>query len=207
VTARRRGPASTAQGRASRARVLRASLSLITERGIDGVRLEEIARRASMSSGQVMHYFSSKEHILLETLAWRQRADARRRRVVLQAVSGAWEQLARYVDLYLPPSPADPVWILWAGTRTRAPHDPRVSEFLDDLVRPWHEDIARILEHGIQDQVFVLQRPADEFMTCFTALLDGLTMLYVVQKPELPRQRLVELAMTTARIELTPAGR
>jgi AcrR family transcriptional regulator len=187
--------------------VLQASLSLITERGIDGVRLEEIARRAGMSSGQLMHYFSSKEHILLETLAWQERADAGRRRAVLLAVSGAWEQLERYVDLYLPPSPADPVWILWAEVLARAPHDSSVSEFLHDLARPWHEDIAWIVEHGVKDRVFVLQRPADEFTTCFTALLDGLTMLYVAQKPDLPRRRLIELAMTTARIQLTEAGR
>ena len=45
-------------------------MDLITEAGIDEVRVAEIARRANMSSGQVMYYFTSKEHILLETLAW-----------------------------------------------------------------------------------------------------------------------------------------
>ena len=58
----RRGPASTEDGKRSRDRVLLAALDLITEVGIDRVRLAEIARRASMSSGQVMYYFTSKEH-------------------------------------------------------------------------------------------------------------------------------------------------
>jgi AcrR family transcriptional regulator len=52
------GPGSTAEGRRSRDRVLQASLDLITEVGIDQVRLTAIARRAGMSSGQVMYYFS-----------------------------------------------------------------------------------------------------------------------------------------------------
>ena len=64
-----RSPGSTRAGRRSRERILQASLDLITEAGIDRVRLAEIARRAGMSSGQLMYYFSSKEHILLETLA------------------------------------------------------------------------------------------------------------------------------------------
>ena len=65
-----RGQASTENGQRSRDRVLKAALELITEAGIDRVRVAGIARRASMSSGQVMYYFTSKEHILLETLAW-----------------------------------------------------------------------------------------------------------------------------------------
>src|SRR5580700_11519712 len=74
---RRRGPASTENGQRSRDRVLQAALDLITEAGIDQVRVAEIARRAGMSSGQVMYYFTSKEHILLETLAWCEYEDTR----------------------------------------------------------------------------------------------------------------------------------
>ncbi len=159
-----------------------------------------------MSSGQLMYYFSSKEHILLETLAWVERADSRRRRRALGAVSGAWEQLGRYVDLYIPSNAANPVWILWTDAWARTPHETGVSEFLYELARPWREDLAEIVERGIQDNAFVLQRPADEFTICFTALLDGLAILRLQQEPGLPRGRLIELAINTARIELAPRG-
>src|SRR5262249_53282622 len=75
---RRRGPASTESGQRSRDRVLQAAVELITEVGIDRVRVAEIARRANMSSGQVMYYFTGKEHILLEALAWRDYQDLQR---------------------------------------------------------------------------------------------------------------------------------
>src|SRR5262249_23339985 len=101
-SSRRRGPGSTAQGRLSRDRVLKAALELITEAGIDRVRLAEIARRAGMSSGQVMYYVTPKEHILLETLAWREQQDTVHRRAALAEVAGAWSQLDRYVDLCHP---------------------------------------------------------------------------------------------------------
>src|SRR5690242_16151978 len=83
---RRRGPASTEDGRHSRDRVLQAALDLIIEVGIDQVRLAEIARRAGMSSGQVMYYFTSKEHILLETLAFQEYQDTVRRQAALAKV-------------------------------------------------------------------------------------------------------------------------
>src|SRR5215813_2883852 len=105
---RRRGPASTESGQRSRDRVLQAALELITEAGIDQVRVAEIARRAGMSSGQVMYYFTSKEHVLLETLAWRDHEEVRRTRAALAKVTGAWRQLERYIGLYLFASPADP---------------------------------------------------------------------------------------------------
>ena len=190
----------------SRDRVLQAAADLITEMGIDRVRLVEIARRAGMSSGQVMYYFTTKEHILLETLAWQEHKDAVRRRAILPAVAGAWRRLERYVDLYLPSGPADPAWILWTEAWARAPHDAQVSEFLDELSRPWREDLAEIVRRGITQESFAPQVPPGDFAICFCALLDGLAIMHLHQKPDLPRGRLIDLAMSTARTQLAPAG-
>src|SRR6516162_4919590 len=110
---RRRGPASTENGQRSRDRVLQAAVELITEAGIDRVRVAEIARRAGMSSGQVMYYFTSKEHILLEALAWRDYQDIKQARAALAKVTGAWRRLDCYIYNYLPAGPSDPDWILW----------------------------------------------------------------------------------------------
>src|SRR6516165_10557264 len=110
---RRRGPASTEDGQRSRDRILKAALDLITEAGIDQVRLARIAQRAGMSTGQVMYYFTSKEHILLETLAWQEHHDTMRRQAALAKVTGAWRQLQRLIELYLPGTHPDPSWILW----------------------------------------------------------------------------------------------
>jgi AcrR family transcriptional regulator len=205
-SSRRRGPASTPHGRQSRDRVLQASADLIIEVGIDQVRLAEIARRAGMSSGQVMYYFTSKEHILLETLAWREHEDTRRRRAVLPQIAGAWQQLERFIDLYLPAGPADPSWILWMEAWARAPHDPEVSRFLDELMRPWYDDLAEIVQAGLQEGTLGLQLPPADFTICFCALLDGLAIIHLNQKPYLSRERLVDLAITTARAQLAPRG-
>jgi AcrR family transcriptional regulator len=157
-----------------------------------------------MSSGHVMHFFSSKEHILLETLAWQEDKDTRHRRATLPAVTGLWHRLERFVDLYLPASPTDPAWILWTEAWARVPHDPEVSEFLSELWRSWGEDLAAIVQDGIQDGTIGHQVPASDFTISFCALLDGLAILHLHQRPGLPRERLIKLAMDNARTQLAP---
>ena len=200
---RRRGPASTENGQRSRDRVLKAAVELITEVGIDQVRVAEIARRANMSSGQVMYYFTSKEHILLETLAWRDRQDIRRTRAALAKVTGAWSQLERFIGLYLPASPADPSWILWMEAWARAPHNRQVTQFLEELLALWRDDLAAIIARGVQEGAFAPPAAIDDFTLRFAALLDGLAILRLRQMHQPSRQRLIALAMTTARAELT----
>src|SRR5215475_7239389 len=159
---RRRGPASTEDGQRSRDRVLQGAVDLITEAGIDQVRVAEIARRAGMSSGQVMYYFTSKEHILLETLAWSEHEDIRGTRAALAKASGVWRQLERFIGRYLPVGQADPSWILWMEAWARAPHNRQVSRFLEELHTPWRDALAAIVARGVQEGAFAPPADIDE---------------------------------------------
>ncbi len=201
---RRRGPASTEDGRRSRDRVLQAALNLIIEAGIDQVRLAEIARRAEMSSGQLMYYFTSKEHILLETLAWQEHQDTMRREAALARVTGAWRQLERFIELYLPGTHPDPSWILWLEAWARAPHNRQVNQFLEELLNPWRDDLAALIARGVQEGAFAPPASLADFTRRFIALLDGLALQRLQQMHESSRRRLTELAMHAARIELAP---
>ncbi|HEY2552473.1 MAG TPA: TetR/AcrR family transcriptional regulator [Streptosporangiaceae bacterium] len=208
---RRRGPASTEGGQRSRDRVLSASADLISEAGIDRLRVAEIARRAGMSSGQVMYYFTSKEHILLETLAWRDQQDVIEARAGLARLTGAWRQLEGFVGFYLPAGPGDPSWtswILWMEAWARAPHNTEVSQFLEALLSLWRDELAAIVTGGVEEGLFAPPADIDDFTLRFTAMLDGLAVLRLRQMHKPSRKRLIELAMTTARFELardTPA--
>ncbi|HZC40318.1 MAG TPA: TetR/AcrR family transcriptional regulator [Streptosporangiaceae bacterium] len=199
---RRRGPASTEDGQRSRDRILQAAVDLITEAGIDRVRLAELARRAGMSSGQLMYYFTSKEHILLETLAWSDHQDLTRTRAALAKATGAWQRLERFTGRYLPASPADPSWILWVEAWARAPHNRQVTQFLEELLQPWLDELAAIVARGVAEGAFAPPASIDDFTLRFSALLDGLAVLRLRQMHQPTRRRLIELAMAAARAEL-----
>ena len=199
---RRRGPASTENGQRSRDRVLQAAVELITEAGVDRVRVAEIARRAGMSSGQVMYYFTSKEHILLEALAWQDYQEIKRARAALAKITGAWRQLERYIGFYLPTSPADPAWILWIEAWARAPHSRQVSLFLEELYALWLDELAAIVARGVEEGAFVPPANIDDFTLRFASMLDGFAILRLRHMHQPSRKRLIGLAMTTARAEL-----
>jgi AcrR family transcriptional regulator len=199
---RRRGPASTEDGRRSRDRVLKAALDLIIEAGIDQVRIAEVARRAGMSSGQVMYYFTSKEHMLLETLAWQEHQDGMRCRAALAKVNGAWRQLERFIQLFLPAAPPDPSWILWLEAWARAPHDKQVSRFLEELLNPWRDALADIVARGVAEGAFTPPAAIDDFTQRFIAVLDGLAIQRLQQMQGSSRKHLTELALHAARLEL-----
>ena len=203
---RRRGPASTEDGQRSRDRILQAALDLIIEAGIDQVRLAEIARRAGMSSGQVMYYFTSKEHILLETLAWQEHKDTIRRQAALAKVTGAWRQLELLIELYLPGSHPDPSWILWLEAWARAPHNKDVNRFLEELLNPWRDDLVAIIARGVEEGTFTPPAAMGEFTLRFVALLDGLALQRLQQMRHSSRKYLTELAMHAARAELDPGS-
>lgn len=100
------------------------------------------------------------EHILLETLAWREHEETAHRRAVLPRVAGRWGQLERFIDLHLPSGAAAPAWILWMEAWARTPHDAGVSVFLDELMRPWYDDLAELVRCGVHEGTFGLQVPS-----------------------------------------------
>jgi hypothetical protein len=113
-------------------------------------------------------------------------------------------QLERYIYLYLPTSPSHPSWILWMEAWARAPHNRQVTQFMEELLAPWRDELAAIVARGVEEEAFAAPRSLDDFTLRFNALLDGLALLRLRQLNQPSRKRLVELAMTTARAELTP---
>ncbi len=159
-----------------------------------------------MSSGQVMYYFDSKERILLETLAWREQQETEQRRLELPTADVGWPRLRLFVDLYLPTSLTDPVWIMWMEAWARAPHNNEVTAFLDELMIPWRDDLAEIVEEGIAAHAFNPQGSVKSFPMRFCAMLDGLSVLRLRQQPDLSGGELTEMALLSARSELGPEG-
>ncbi len=51
-----------------RLRVLAAAIELATEGGYDGVQMRTVADRAEVALGTVYHYFTSKDHLLAESM-------------------------------------------------------------------------------------------------------------------------------------------
>jgi TetR/AcrR family transcriptional repressor of nem operon len=65
----RRSSATTAQGRATRERILRAAAALMVERGVAQTSLDDVRARTGVSKSQLYHYFADKDDLVDAVIA------------------------------------------------------------------------------------------------------------------------------------------
>lgn len=71
----RGGPRHSSRGRARREEILDAALEVIAERGYRGASLQAVAEKVGLTQQGLLHYFPTKEDLLIEVLRHRDRWD------------------------------------------------------------------------------------------------------------------------------------
>jgi AcrR family transcriptional regulator len=190
--------------RAARARdrVLRAAMDIIVDRGLDRVRLAEIARRANMSEGHVLYYFGTKNRILAETLVWSEAGVTERRRAALEAAAPGWDQLEVFVDFYLPRDYQDPVWALWVEAWARRHIEDQTAP-LRQTAETWRHDLLLILDRGRQQGAF--GKSPLSFANRLIALMNGFAIEILERASQ--RDEVVETVLEQCHLELDPLPR
>jgi AcrR family transcriptional regulator len=190
--------------RAARARdrVMRAAMDIIVDRGLDGLRLAEIARRANMSEGHVLYYFGTKNRILVETLLWREAALTERRRKAIEAAAVGWDQLKVFVDLYLPRDFEDPLWALWVEAWARR-HIEENGAPLRETSEIWEQDLVTLIDRGARAGDF--STPPSSFTRRLIALMNGFAVQILERVVE--RQEILDVVLEQCRLELEPSRR
>lgn len=98
--------ASREQSEQTAVRVRDCARALLSERGYDGVSLEEVATRAEVTRGAVYHHFASKQGLFVAVLEDVQREVARAVEGAAAGGEDLWDQLVRGCDAFLEASVA-----------------------------------------------------------------------------------------------------
>jgi hypothetical protein len=91
--------------------------------------------------------------------------------------------------------------MLWLELWNRAPRDAEVAGSRHRLDRRWREVIAKIVRDGIGAGEFQAV-DADDFALRFASLVDGLAIQVVLDDPDVPRSRMLEVCLRIAGDEL-----
>jgi AcrR family transcriptional regulator len=190
--------------RAARARdrVMRAAMDIIVDRGLDGLRLAEIARRANMSEGHVLYYFGTKNRILIETLLWSEAALTVRRREAIRGTAVGWDQLMVFVDLYLPRDFEDALWALWVEAWARR-HIGENGAPLRETSEIWEQDLESLIDRGVRAGDF--SAPPPSFTRRLIALMNGFAVQILERVVE--REEILDVVLEQCRLELDPSRR
>ena len=106
-----------------RERILRATVSVIRERGFAGTRVSDIAREAGTSQGLILYHFGSLEGALAAAVTLSEAEFLRDVAAELQAAAGPLEKLRVIAELVPGEGPAVSDWQLWLELWARAIRD------------------------------------------------------------------------------------
>ncbi|MEH0059856.1 TetR family transcriptional regulator C-terminal domain-containing protein [Auritidibacter ignavus] len=176
-TATSSDPSPARQGtgtqRSRREAVVVAAWELFASRGYSTVKIDDIARAASMSPAAVLYYFENKNAIFLATLhhCSQLAAQSQARSLAITDPVQALRSLAR---TQLPTTERTRLeWATWAQFWSAAPAFPDAKEVTATAYQRWLDTVTTLIQTG-QDQHVLVDTPVDALRDVFAALIDGL---------------------------------
>lgn len=172
------------QSKDRQTQILRAATSVIFERGLADTRITDIAQRAGVSTGLVIYYFKTKEHLLTQALAHlNDRFYLQVSRMMLDLPT-ARQQLDRLIDLSVPglldgDDDRRDEWALWIEVWGKALRDPHMAREREVLDRRWRDTIAAVIRHGQETGDFPAG-DAEDMALRLSAVMDGLSVQVVL---------------------------
>lgn len=179
---------------ATRERILEAAAELISEEGIDEVRIARVANRAGVSTSLVHHYFSTREELLTDALmlAFDRAAEERFGSESEPEAPGA-AALAVAIEQCLPGTgPDEHEWVLWVELWLRAARDPELRPVAARLYERYRAWLLEVIEAGVAAGEFRTDDP-ERVTDLALGLLDGLGLRALLEDPvvDLSRARLL----------------
>jgi AcrR family transcriptional regulator len=160
--------------------ILTAAAEVISERGVQGTRISDVAERAGTSAPGVLYWFATKDELLAEALTFADDRFYDGLAAELDGLGSASERLARLVELW--PAEGDSETVLWMELWVRALRDPELNRTRERLDRRWREALADVIREGQSTGEFA---PADveEVALQLGALMDGYAIQLALGDP------------------------
>jgi AcrR family transcriptional regulator len=182
-----------------RPELLAAAADVIRERGLEHVRVADVAERAGTSAPSVLYYFASKAALLKEALTTAEERYYEDLERELEKIDGGPERLVKIIDSACGEGDYDAA--LWMELWARALSDPDLAATRAELDVRWRRAIAEVVRYGQQRGEFGPADP-DDVAVLLAALLDGLAVQIALSDIEVTPPRVRELSLRLAGREL-----
>jgi AcrR family transcriptional regulator len=177
--------------------ILEATITAITERGLCETRIADIAEIIGASPALVLYYFPSKAALLTDALIYQDQLFYDRVGEELGTASTAEDKLIILIEATCPTPPGGngeiDGWHIWPATWEMARLDPALAAARARLDEAWRDQIAAIVDEGIETGEFRHVESAD-FAIQLSAMLDGMAIEVMLGDPTIDAARMSELA-------------
>jgi AcrR family transcriptional regulator len=182
-----------------RPEILQAAAAVIRERGLENVRVADVAEAAGTSAPSVLYWFASKAELLKEALTSAEERFYEKLAADLDRIDTARGRLVHIVKSGAGDGDYDAA--LWMELWARALRDPELAETRAELDVRWRDTIAAVVREGQVSGEFGPVEP-DDFAVLLSSLLDGLAVQIALADPEITAARVRDLALKLAEREL-----
>jgi AcrR family transcriptional regulator len=182
-----------------RPELLAAAAEVIRERGLEHVRVADVADRAGTSAPSVLYYFASKAELLKEALTSAEKRFYEQLARELERIDGAPERMLTIINSACGEGDYDAA--LWMELWARALSDPDLAATRAELDGRWRRAIADVVRYGQERGEFGPADP-DELAVLLAALLDGLAVQIALGDIEVTPPRVRDLSVRLAGREL-----
>jgi AcrR family transcriptional regulator len=185
-------------------RIIRATVTCISEFGIDGATFRRVAERAGVSVGQVQYYFPSKKELVVATHL----ASVEAVRRLADEASGQDRSPARLESMFAvnltTPESGLPPFAFWLWYWAEATIDPDLRDTHQQRFRVTRDLLAECIRVGIDRGE--LRKDIDPELgaeLCF-AVLSGLEVEVAIDAPIVSADRAMEAARLMLRLMRNP---
>lgn len=160
--------------------ILRAACEVISDKGINAMRVTDVAKRAKISTGSVHYYFETKRDLTHAAFEWNFARSLARRESILTRHTNPRERLRAFVNSYLPrDEETTAAWHVWAETWVEALHDPELRKLNERVYGEWRSMITEIIRDG-QAQGVIIDADPVLLANSVVSMIDGLSMQSLV---------------------------
>ncbi|GAB2827659.1 TetR/AcrR family transcriptional regulator [Actinocorallia aurea] len=173
----------------------------IAERGLEGLRIKDIAAEAGMSAGSVLYYYPELDDLVLEVHRGAVEDFLAARHKVTDAEAGhPVRRLRALIDSGLPAGPEDTLHGLLYELHRRADRSPGHATLMGSLFAREVALYALVLEVGAASGAFTLSGPAGDLARTMVALEDGYGLHIVSRNAALRPEEARRLIVAQARL-------
>jgi AcrR family transcriptional regulator len=186
--------------------ILLAACRAIVDRGVDRVRMQDIAQAAGVSPTLPHYYFKTRSELLRQAFVYAEEGMVRLEQEV-SAEHPPRERLERMLLVYFD---ADPrvyeIWVLAREMTTRAIREPALRDSHEDVYTFWTTAVADVIRAGQGSGDLPAQVDADGAAWRLTAIVEGLGTWLLTGMATRRQCRRVVLESVARELAAGPAG-
>jgi AcrR family transcriptional regulator len=184
-----------------RRRILAAAVEVLKEKGFAGARIADVASMAGTSPALVVYHFKTLDGALAEALGSVEDDFYTDLEHALPPKASAVERLRILGELGCDTGPAVGNWSLWMEVWVRALRDGQARALRRALDARWRQMLRDVIDSGTAEGVFTCSDPQATVVR-LAALMDGLAVQVALRDPDVPEERMSDLWLESAAVEL-----